>query len=387
MNGRALTHVPFNKPFTHGPETEAIADAIANAHLSADGPYSQRCRALLQERTGALEVLLTNSCSAALEVAALATDIGPGDEVIMPSFTFVTTASSFALRGARPVFVDIRPDTLNIDERLVEGAITSHTKAIVPIHYAGVACEMEPILHAAAKHGFPVIEDAAQGLMASWRSKALGSIGELGTISFHETKNVTCGEGGALLINDPDLIEKARMIKDKGTNRAAFLAGEAERYTWVELGSSFGLSDLNAAFLWEQLLRADEVTDSRMRSWEAYHSAFADLEERGILRRPVIADDADHNAHLYYLLMPTPELRTDLLARLNEADVNAVFHYVPLHSSPAGARLGRVHGSMAHTNDLSARLARLPLWAGMDEETVARVVEVVHDSVAAKRAT
>jgi dTDP-4-amino-4,6-dideoxygalactose transaminase len=379
---QALTHIPFNKPLAHGAELDAIGDAIANAHLSADGPYSTRCRELLREQTGAAEVMLTHSCTAALEVSALLAGVGPGDEVIMPSFTFVTTASAFALRGARPVFVDIRPDTLNVDPDLIAAAISEETKAIVPVHYAGIACEMEPILELAADRGIPVIEDAAQGLMSSWRSQALGAIGELGAISFHETKNVTCGEGGALLINDPELIEKAQIIRDKGTNRASFMAGEAERYTWVDLGSSYGLSDLNAAFLWEQLLRAREVTDSRLTTWNTYHSAFEELEERGVVRRPVVPDDATHNAHLYYLLVDSPELRTDLLARMNEAGVNSVFHYVPLHSSPAGRRFARVDGEMTHTDDLAARLVRLPLWAGMDEQTVERIVEVVHDCVA-----
>ena len=376
-----MSHIPFNRPLAHGAELDAIADAIANAHLSADGPYSTRCRDLLRQRTGAAEVMLTHSCTAALEVAALLTGVGPGDEVIMPSFTFVTTASAFALRGARPVFVDIRPDTLNIDPDLIAAAITEDTKAIVPVHYAGIACEMEPILDIAADRGIPVIEDAAQGLMASWRSQSLGAIGDLGTISFHETKNVTCGEGGALLINDPELIDKAQIIRDKGTNRASFMAGAAERYTWVELGSSYGLSDLNAAFLWEQLLRAQEVTDSRLATWNTYHSAFADLEERGVVRRPVVPGDAVHNAHLYYLLVDSPALRTDLLSRMNEAGVNSVFHYVPLHSSPAGLQVARVNGEMTHTDDLAARLVRLPLWSEMDELTVERIIEVVHGCV------
>lgn len=378
-----MEHIPFNKPFAHGPEMDAIADAITNAHLSADGPYSQRCSELLREQTDAGEVMLTHSCTAALEITALLAGIGPGDEVIMPSFTFVTTASSFVLRGATPVFVDIRPDTLNIDERLIADAITDRTKAVVPVHYAGIGCEMEPILDLAADRGITVIEDAAQGLMATRGSQSLGAIGDLGAISFHETKNVTCGEGGALLINNPDFVEKAQMIRDKGTNRASFLAGAAERYTWVELGSSYALSDLNAAFLWEQLQGAEWVTQSRLASWGRFHSAFAELEERGLARRPVVPVGAEHNAHLYYLLLNTPAERTEALSRLNAEGVSAVFHYVPLHSSPAGRRFARVHGSMERTDDLSARLLRLPLWADMDERTIEQIVDVVTDTVGA----
>lgn len=375
--------MPFNKPFAHGPEMSAIADAITNAHLSADGPYSRRCSELLKEQTGAAEVMLTHSCTAALEITALLAGIGPGDEVIMPSFTFVTTASSFALRGARPVFVDIRPDTLNIDERLIAEAITDRTKAIVPVHYAGIGCEMDSILDLADSRGITIIEDAAQGLMATWGSQSLGAIGDLGAISFHETKNVTCGEGGALLINNPNLVEKAQMIRDKGTNRASFLAGAAERYTWVELGSSYALSDLNAAFLWEQLQGAEWVTQSRLATWNRFHSAFAELEERDLARRPVVPVEAQHNAHLYYLLLNTPSERTEVLSRLNAEGVSAVFHYVPLHSSPVGSRIGRVHGSMQLTDDLSARLVRLPLWADMDERTIELIIEIVNDSVGA----
>jgi dTDP-4-amino-4,6-dideoxygalactose transaminase len=321
--------------------------------------------------------MLTPSCTASLEMAAILADLEPGDEIIMPSFTFVTTASAFALRGAVPVFVDIRADTLNLDETLIEQAVTERTKAIVPVHYAGISCEMDEITEIARRHGLMVIEDAAQGLMSSYRGRPLGTMGSLGAMSFHETKNVTCGEGGALLVNDTDLVARAELVRDKGTNRSRFYRGETDKYTWVELGSSYGLSELNAAFLWGQLQDADKITERRLNIWNRYHDAFEEHERLGLARRPIVPDGCQHNAHLYYLLLPSPRQRSMLLAELADAEVNAVFHYVPLHSSPAGLRYGRTAGSLAQTDSLSARLVRLPLWAGMPDEAVDAVVEAV----------
>lgn len=378
-----MREIPFNKPYSRGFEIRAVSRAIDNAHLSADGPYSARCREWLARQTAARDVLLVHSCTAALEASALLADLGPGDEVIMPSYTFVTTASAFALRGAVPVFVDIRPDTLNIDEHAAAEAVTDATRAIVPVHYAGVACRMDEILDVADRFGLYVIEDAAQGVMASCGGRALGTMGHLGALSFHETKNVTCGEGGALLVNDERLAERAQIIRDKGTNRARFLSGLADKYTWIELGSSFGMSDLNAAFLWAQLGVARELTGLRRQVWDRYHTAFAGLEEAGVVRRPVTPEGAEHNAHMYYLLLPCADHRDRALRSLNARGVNAVFHYVPLHSSPAGSRLGRAHGSLRTTDDVSARIIRLPLWAGMQDEDVEYVIDEVHRTVTA----
>jgi dTDP-4-amino-4,6-dideoxygalactose transaminase len=300
----------------------------------------------------------------------------------MPSFTFVSTANAFVLRGGVPVFVDIRPDTLNLDERLIEDAITERTKAIAPVHYAGVGCEMDTIMAIAERHGLMVIEDAAQCLQARYRGKELGTFGELGTLSFHETKNITCGEGGALLINDQRLVERAEIIREKGTNRSRFFRGEVDKYTWVDVGSSHGLSDMAAAFLYGQLSAAEQITDRRLSIWNRYHAAFADIEQQGLARRPVVPDECEHNGHIYYLLMPTGEARDQMLAELRARDVIAVFHYVPLHSAPTGLERGRAHGDLSVTDDLSARILRLPLWAGMQEHHIDQVVEAVHEALA-----
>jgi dTDP-4-amino-4,6-dideoxygalactose transaminase len=314
-------------------------------------------------------------------MAALIADVGPGDEVIMPSYTFSSTANAFVLRGAVPVFVDVRPDCLNLDEALVEEAITPRSRAVVPVHYAGVACEMGPILDIAARHALVVIEDAAQGLDARWQGRALGSIGTLGCLSFHETKNITCGEGGALLVNDPALLERAEIVREKGTNRKAMSRGEVDRYTWCEAGTSGLLGELAASFLWAQLQSADEITARRLALWHAYHRALADAERVGWLRRPQVPPGRAHNAHLYYVLLPSLQARTGVIRRMREAGVQAVFHYVPLHASPAGRRLGRVSGSMRHTEALADRLLRLPLWIGVD---LGQVLDVLLQACAAE---
>lgn len=374
---RGPDFIPFNKPHLVGTETTYIEQAVGEGWLASGGGFTQRCESWLRERTGCEQALLTHSCTAALEAAALLCEIGPGDEVVMPSFTFVTTASAFALRGARPVFVDIEPGTLTIDPERAAAAITPATRAIVPVHYAGVACDMDAIGTLSERHGLRVIEDAAQGLMASHKGKALGSIGSLGAISFHETKNVTCGEGGALLVNDPALRERAEILWDKGTDRRRFDRGEVDRYSWVGLGSSFGVSEVTAAFLWAQLERAEEITSRRRAIWARYHEAFAPLEEAGIARRPIVPAGREHNAHMYYLLLADRGARDGLISGLAARDILAVFHYVPLHSSPAGQAYGRVHGELTNTDELSSRLVRLPLWAAMDERSPERVIEAV----------
>jgi len=310
-------------------------------------------------------------------MAALLLDLEPGDEVVMPSFTFVSTANAFVLRGATPVFVDIRPDTLNLDERLVDDAITERTKAVVPVHYAGVPCELDAIGAVAKRHVIAVVEDAAQALGSTYKGRPAGALGDLAALSFHETKNVTSAEGGALLVSRPDLIERAEVIRDKGTDRSRFFRGQVDKYSWVDLGSSYGLSELNAAFLWAQLEAAEELTRDRMRTWWQYHHGLEPLEERGLLRRPVVPDDVQHNAHIYYVLVPDLAARTEVLAELGRADVNAVFHYVPLHSSEGGRKYGRAHGDLRHSEETAERLIRLPIWSGMSEGQVARVVETV----------
>ena len=349
-----------------GRELAYIAQAHANHRLAGDGPFTARCSRWLEESTGTRKALLTHSCTSALDMAAILAGIEPGDEVILPSYTFVSTANAFVLRGGVPVFVDIRADTLNIDEARIEAAITPRTRAIVPVHYAGVGCEMEPILELARRHRLLVIEDAAQGLMSAQRGRALGAIGHLGALSFHETKNVISGEGGALLVNDAAFAERAEIVREKGTNRASFFRGEVDKYTWVDIGSSYLPGEIIAAFLWAQLEEAEAITERRRTLWNHYHQRLEPLERAGRLRRPVIPAGCRHNAHLYYILLPSLEARTRLIGRLRARDIHAVFHYVPLHSSPAGKRFGRAVGSMTNTDALADRLLRLPLWLGMD---------------------
>lgn len=367
--------IPFNKPFMTGKELWNIAQAHGNGHLAGDGLFSRQCQQWLEAKTGSPKALLTHSCTAALEMAALLTGIGPGDEVIMPSYTFVSTANAFALRGAIPVFVDIRPDTLNIDECKIEEAITPQTKAIVPVHYAGVACEMDRIMEIAERHSLLVIEDAAQGIMSTYKGRPLGSIGSLGTLSFHETKNVISGEGGALLINDPALIEKAEIVWEKGTDRSQFFRGEVDKYTWQDIGSSFLPSELVAAFLWAQLEEAEAITQRRLSSWGYYNDLLQDIAAQGTVRLPIIPPDCRHNAHMYYILLRPDCDRAQLLGRLKTLGCHAIFHYVPLHSSPAGKRFGRSAGSLKTTESLAARLVRLPLWCGISPAEQRQVVE------------
>lgn len=371
--------LPFNKPYMTGKELWYISQAHASGHLSGDGPFTRKCHEWLELSILCQKALLTHSCTAALEMAAILTDIQDGDEVIMPSFTFVSTANAFVLRGGVPVFVDIRPDTLNIDEAKIEEAITPRTKAIVVVHYAGVACEMDSIMTIAKKHGLFVIEDAAQGIMCRYKGRPLGSIGHLAAVSFHETKNIIAGEGGALLINDSRFVERAEIIREKGTNRGKFFRGEVDKYTWVDIGSSFLPSELIAAFLWAQMEEAERITSCRLKIWGLYHGLLSGIEAVGHFRRPVIPDQCVHNAHMYYLLLPDLDFRTAVLSSLNEKGFHAVFHYIPLHSSPAGIKYGRASGSLRVTDEISNRLLRLPLWMGMDEESITHICkEIMH---------
>ena len=369
--------IPFNRPYMTGRELDNIAEAHANGHLSGDGPFTRRCHAWLERETGTRKALLTHSCTAALEMSALLMDLSPGDEVIMPSFTFVSTANAFVLRGAVPVFVDVRPDTLNIDETLIEAAITPKTRAICVVHYAGVACEMDAIVEIAARHRLLVIEDAAQGVLSTYKEKPLGSLGAFGALSFHETKNIISGEGGALLVNDERFAERAEIIREKGTNRSQFFRGQVDKYTWVDIGSSYLPGEIVAAFLAAQMDEAARITADRLSIWDRYHDAFATLEASERLRRPVIPAHCRHNAHMYYLLLGDLEARTQFIAMLKAAGIHSVFHYVPLHDSPAGRRFGRVVGDLAVTDDASRRLVRLPLW--LPDMNQQRVIEAVED--------
>jgi dTDP-4-amino-4,6-dideoxygalactose transaminase len=373
--------IQFNRPHMTGKELEYIIEAKSRNMLAGDGPFTKRCHGWIEAQSGCAKALLTHSCTAALEMAALLLDIQPGDEVILPSYTFVSTANAFVLRGGIPVFVDIREDTLNLDERLVEAAITSRTRAIVAVHYAGVACEMDTLMEIAARHDLKVVEDAAQGVMASYKGRALGSIGALGAYSFHETKNVISGEGGALLVNDPTLAQRAEIIREKGTDRSRFFRGEVDKYTWQEVGSSFLPGELIAAFLWAQLEEATAITLQRMALWDRYHAALQRLESRGTLRRPVIPEGCQHNAHMYYVLLGEGIDRQAVLRNLKREEIHSVFHYVPLHSSPGGLRYGRTHGSMEVTDRQSERLIRLPLWIGLSQQQQDRVVDLLSSAV------
>jgi dTDP-4-amino-4,6-dideoxygalactose transaminase len=377
-----ISEIPFNRPFTTGREFLYLREAIENGHLSGTGPFTERCNRWLEQRVGSDQALLTHSCTAALEMAAMLLDIGPGDEVIMPSFTFVSAANAVVLRGGTPVFVDVREDTLNVDERIVAEAITPRTRAILAVHYAGVGCAMHELVAIAEQDGVPLVEDAAQGIVAYYDDRPLGSFGALAALSFHETKNVHCGEGGALLINDPVLSERAEILLDKGTNRRRFFRGEVDKYTWVDIGSSYAPSEINAAFLWAQLEDADAITARRLAIWRTYHEAFADLDQQGIARRPIIPARCSHNAHMYYLLLPDLDSRSQLIGELIRVGIHAVFHYVPLHASDAGRRYGRQEGDLTVSQDASERLVRLPLWAGMADEDVERVVDAVESACA-----
>jgi dTDP-4-amino-4,6-dideoxygalactose transaminase len=373
--------VPFNQPHLTGLEYERMKEAVDNRFLSGNGPFTARCQAWLEQATGSRRALLTHSCTGALEMASILIEVGPGDEVIMPSFTFVSTANAFVLRGATPVFVDIRGDTLNLDERLVEAAVTSRTRAIVPVHYGGVGCDMDALTSIASRHGLFVVEDAAQAVLARWNGRPLGSIGQLAAVSFHETKNVIAGEGGALLVNDERLLARAEIVWEKGTDRGRFRLGQVDKYTWQDVGSSFQPSEITAAFLSAQLDKAESIAHTRLKIWNRYQEAFGELESRELVRRPVVPPGCEHSGHLYYLILQSEHVRNNVLKRLHEEGVHAIFHYVPLHASDAGRRLGRVAGSMEQTETNSGRLIRLPLWTDMTAEDVDRVIDRVHDAV------
>lgn len=370
--------LPFNRPHRSGDEASSVAAAIEGGWTGGNGPQTRRCQGLLGELTGAREVLLTGSCTQALEMAALLSGVVAGDEVVLPSFTFVSTANAFVLRGATPVFVDVDPDTLNIDPRRAAAAVTDRTRVIVAVHYGGVGCDMAQLRALSSDRDLLLVEDAAQGVGASLGDRALGTIGDLGALSFHETKNVSCGEGGALLVNDERFVERAEILQEKGTNRHAFARGALDHYTWVDVGSSFLMSDITAALLAAELEHVARITAARLRIWEAYHEAFAPLEQAGLVGRPVIPERAQHNAHLYRLMFADRATRDGVISALDAAQISAYFHYVPLHSSPAGRRYGRAHGPMDVTDNAAARLVRLPLWIGLTEHDVARVADEVH---------
>jgi dTDP-4-amino-4,6-dideoxygalactose transaminase len=370
-------HIPFNSPHMTGKELCYVAEAHSNGIFAGDGPFTKRCHGWLEDRTGSNKALLAHSCTAALEMAALLLDTQPGDEIIMPSYTFVSTANAVVLRGGVPVFVDIREDTLNLDEGLIESAITSRTRAIVPVHYAGVACEMDSIMTIAKQNGLKVVEDAAQGVMSTYKGRALGSIGDLGAYSFHETKNVISGEGGALLVNNPEFAIRAEIIREKGTDRSRFFRGVVDKYTWQEVGSSYLPGEIIAAFLWAQIEEADRITKDRLASWHYYHDLLKPLEVKGVLRRPIIPESCEHNAHMYYILLAPEFNRQEVLDAFRHHDIFPVFHYVPLHSSPAGQRYGRFHGELKITNQQSERLVRLPLWVGLSSEQQDRVIQIL----------
>jgi dTDP-4-amino-4,6-dideoxygalactose transaminase len=373
--------IPFNRPYATGAEYDYIREAIANAHVSGNGPFTRRCTELLERELGSERVLLTHSCTGALEMAVLLAEVGHGDEVIVPSFAFPSLPNAVALRGGVPVFVDIRPDTLNLDEELVADAITERTRVLAPIDYAGVGAELVAFADLARAYDLVVIEDAAQGYRALYRGLPVGTKADAACFSFHETKNVMCGEGGALLVNRPDWVERAEVVQEKGTNRTKFFRGQVDKYTWVDLGSSYLVSDIGAAFLWAQLEQAREITTKRIAVWETYHQAFEALEGAERLRRPIVPDHCVHNGHMYYVLLAAGTNRDQLIERLTEQGVNAVSHYVPLHSSPAGVRYGRVHGSLEVTEDLSHRLVRLPLWAEMTADDAHRVAGSVQKAL------
>lgn len=369
--------INFNIPPYIGNEIDYVKDAIEKHKICGDGEYTKKCNTWIEEKTNTSKALLTTSCTHATEMAAILSDIKPGDEVIMPSYTFVSTADAFVLRGAKAIFVDIRPDTMNIDEKKIEAAITKKTKAIVPVHYAGVACEMDVIMDIARRHNLLVIEDAAQGVMSTYKGKALGAIGDFGCYSFHETKNYSMGEGGAILIKNSDLAEKAEIIREKGTNRAKFFRGQIDKYTWVEAGSSYLPSELNAAYLWAQLEQSQRILDDRMKTWNAYYNGLNDLASDGKIELPYIPKECTHNAHMFYIKLRDLEERTKFIKYMKENEIGCVFHYIPLHSAPAGRKYGRFVGEDQYTTKESERLVRLPLYYNIDERDIERVIDAV----------
>ncbi len=369
--------ISFNVPPYIGKEQDYIMEAIRAHKICGDGEFTKKCNKWIEDRTGVSKALLTTACSTALDMAAMLSEVGPGDEVILPSFTFVSTANAFVLRGAKLVFVDIRPDTQNIDEKLIEDAITDKTKVIAPVHYAGVGCEMDTIMDIAKRHDLLVVEDAAQGVMSTYKGRALGSIGDYGCYSFHETKNYSMGEGGALLIRDEAAVDKAEIMREKGTDRSRFLRGQVDKYTWVDMGSSYLPSDMNAAYLWAQLEMADEINNDRLASWNNYYEQLSDLAGEGRIELPVIPAECKHNAHMFYIKAKDLEERSALISYLKENGINAVFHYVPLHSAPAGRRFGRMHGEDKYTTVTYERLLRLPMYYGLESSDIDYVCETI----------
>lgn len=367
--------IPFNKPLIAGRELDYVTEAIRLGKISSDGRYTRDCAGFLEDRFGIEKVLMTPSCTAALELAVMLCDMGPDDEVILPSYTFVSTANAVLRQGGKPVFVDIRPDTLCIDEKLIQTAITSKTKAIMPMHYAGVGCEMDTIMRLADEHNLMVIEDAAQAVNAFYRDRPLGSIGHLGTYSFHDTKNVVCGEGGALCVNRPELIERAEILRQKGTNRSQFMRGEVDKYTWVDVGSSYVPSEICCAFLLAQLEAVDTITRRRQEIFDFYYEQFGPLQEQGLLRRPIVPAHCRANGHIFYILLPDEQTRDNLMAHLKQQGIRAVFHYVPLHNAPMGKRFGYSTGDLPITEELSGRVLRLPFYTDITREAQMRVVQ------------
>lgn len=369
--------IPFNVPPYVGTELKYVKQAVENHKICGDGPFTKKCHTWLEENLPCQKALLTTSGTTALEMAAILCDLQPGDEVILPSFTFSTTATAFVLVGAKLVFADVRPDTMNIDENKIEAAITDKTRVIVPVHYAGVACEMDTIMDIAKRHNLKVVEDAAQGVMSSYKGKALGTIGDFGCFSFHETKNYSMGEGGALIINNEEYNDRAEIIREKGTNRSRFFRGQVDKYTWVDYGSSYLPSDMNAAYLWGQLEVADEINDNRLASWHTYYDAFKELEEKGLVKLPTIPEECVHNAHMFYLKCRSLEERTEFISFLKENDIVPTFHYIPLHSSPAGMRFGRFDGEDEVTTSESEKLVRLPMYYNMKDSDISKVIAAV----------
>ena len=371
--------IPFNVPPFTGKEMDYIRQAVENQKICGDGPYTKKCSEWIEHKTGVTKCLLTTSCTHATELAALLADVKEGDEVIMPAYTFVSTADAFVLRGAKPIFVDIRPDTMNIDETLIEDAITSRTKAIVPVHYAGVACEMDTIMDIAKRHNLLVIEDAAQGVMSTYKGQALGAIGDFGCYSFHETKNYSMGEGGALLIKDPKYVEEAEIIREKGTNRSKFFRGQIDKYTWVNFGSSYLPSDMNAAYLWAQLELAEEINGKRLSIWNRYWELLQPLKEQGCIELPTVPEGCVHNAHMFYIKAKDLEERTRLIDFLKKNEIWSVFHYIPLHTAPAGMKFGEFHGEDKYTTKESERLCRLPLFYSLELDQVDYIASKVKE--------
>ena len=370
--------IPFNKPSFTGNEQQYVLQAMQSNKISGDGLFGKKCQAWFEEKLGCKKTLLTPSCTAALEMAAILIDIQPGDEVIVPSYTFVSTANAFVLRGATIVFVDIRPDTMNMDEKLIEAAITPKTKAIVPVHYAGVGCEMDVIMDVANRHGVFVVEDAAQGMMSSYKGKPLGTIGHIGAFSFHETKNYTsAGEGGLLIINDEQFINRAEIIREKGTNRSLFFRGMVDKYSWVDVGSSYLMNDVSAAYLWGNIEKATEINENRINSWNSYYDGLQELEDKGFLKLPTIPDACSHNDHMFYIKVKDLETRTELLEYLKQNDILSVFHYIPLHSAPAGLKFGRFDGKDVFTSKESERLIRLPMYYRLGIEEKNKIIKVI----------